>query len=346
MRNISDSIYTAESSSSVLGTRQAHFIRRHLRRTVPVAASIVLCLCSLLSRAPLRAQGTLPQGPEYRYGVKVEMVNLFATVQDAAGKLVTNLRRDDFIVYDNGLPQFISRFSREYIPVSVIILLDNSSSMLAGKKLTNAKKALSQFLERLRPGDEAMLITFRTRPKVVQDFTQHIERLRKELRRLDGNGSTALYDAILTALEEARKAHNQRRTLLLITDGLNTYGRAQIEETIQRLRSEGTELFAIGLESDLPEDLQDRAITRFVLDRLTQSAGGESFTLSESKRLGRICDTISDRIHNQYTFGYYPPPSAGEGWRSISIVTRSAGLKITPSKKGYYAAGRPSVPSR
>ena len=96
MRNISDSIYTAESSSSVLGTRQAHFIRRRLRRTVRLAGSIVLCLCSLLSRAPLRAQGTLPQGPEYRYGVRVEMVNLFATVQNAAGKLVTNLRRDDF----------------------------------------------------------------------------------------------------------------------------------------------------------------------------------------------------------------------------------------------------------
>jgi VWFA-related protein len=218
--------------------------------------------------------------------------------------------------------------------------------MLAGKKLENAKKALSQFLTRLRPGDEAMLITFRTRPKVVQDFTRQFDRLRKELRRLDGNGSTALYDAILAALVEAGRAQNQRRTLLLITDGLNTYGRAQLEETIERLRTEGMELFAIGLESDLPEDLQDKAVTRFILDQLTQSAGGESFTLGDSKRLGRICDTISDRIHNQYTFGYYPPPSTGQGWRSIRIVTRGTGLKVIPSKTGYYAARRISAKSR
>ena len=115
MRNILDSICTGESSSFA---RQAHSIRRRLLSAVPLTGGIVLCLCLLLSRSPLRAQGTLPQGPEYRYGVKVEMVNLFATVQDAAGKLVTNLRRDDFIVYDNGLPQLISRRSSSGFPLS------------------------------------------------------------------------------------------------------------------------------------------------------------------------------------------------------------------------------------
>src|SRR5213592_2840542 len=138
----------------------------------------LLLLCSLAFPG-----GSYCQEPPYiyRFGVKVEMVSIFATVLDRAGRLVTGLNRDDFAVYDNGERQAISQFSREYIPVSVVILLDTSSSMLSGKKLDNAKKALAQFLKRLHKGDEALLMTFRTRPRVVVGFTQDLERLRREI---------------------------------------------------------------------------------------------------------------------------------------------------------------------
>jgi Ca-activated chloride channel homolog len=272
----------------------------------------------------------------YRFGVRVEMVSIFATVLDRAGRLVTGLNRDDFLVYDNGERQAVSQFSREYIPVSVVILLDTSSSMLSGKKLDNAKRALAQFLKRLHKGDEAMLMTFRTRPRVVVGFTQDLERLRREVRRVDGNGSTALYDAVLASLEEIVKARNPRRTLLLITDGLNTYGRAQLQETVNRLQIAGVELFAIGLESNLPEDLQDKAVTRSILEHLTKSAGGEAFALNDPKHLGSICGTISERIHNQYTFGYYPSPLLDSRWHAVRVETRVPGLRVIASKTGYY----------
>jgi Ca-activated chloride channel homolog len=275
---------------------------------------------------------------DYRIGVKVELVSLFATVQDQSGKLVTGLNRDDFVIYDNGVPQMISQFSREYIPLSVIILLDTSSSMDSGKKLDNAKKALVQFLRRLRAGDEAMLMTFRTRARVVQPFTQELAKLTHELNRLDANESTALYDAILTALAEVQGARNRRRALLLISDGVNTYGRSQLREAISELRRGGVELFAIGLESGLPEDMKERVITREVLDQLTRSAGGEAFVVSEPKNLARICATISDRMHNQYTFGYYPSRQEDYQWRSIRLEAKIPGLKVTPSKTGYYPA--------
>jgi len=293
----------------------------------------LLLLCSLAFPG-----GSYCQEPPYiyRFGVKVEMVSIFATVLDRAGRLVTGLNRDDFAVYDNGQRQAISQFSREYIPVSVVILLDTSSSMLSGKKLDNAKKALAQFLKRLHKGDEALLMTFRTRPRVVVGFTQDLERLRREIRRLDGNGSTALYDAVLASLEEIGKARNPRRTLLLITDGLNTYGRAQLQETVNHLQIAGVELFAIGIESSLPEDLQDKAVTRSILEQLTKSAGGESFALSDPKHLGSICGTISERIHNQYTFGYYPSPLLDSRWHGVRIETRVPGLRVVASKTGYY----------
>jgi len=303
-------------------------LRRH-----GLAGVLLLLLCSLAF-----PRGTYCQEPPYiyRFGVKVEMVSIFASVLDRAGRLVTGLNRNDFAVYDNGERQAVSQFSREYIPVSVVILLDTSSSMLSGKKLDNAKKALAQFLRRLHKGDEVLLMTFRTRPRVVVGFTQDLERLRREVRRVDGNGSTALYDALLASLEEIVKARNPRRTLLLITDGLNTYGRAQLQETVHRLQIAGVELFAIGLESNLPEDLQDKTVTRSILEQLTKSAGGEAFALNDPRNLGSICGTISERIHNQYAFGYYPSPLLDSRWHAVRIETKVPGLRVVASKTGYY----------
>jgi len=281
---------------------------------------------------------------EYRYGVAVELVSVFATVSDRSGKLVTGLGSEDFVVYDNGVRQQISQFSRDYIPLSVVILLDSSSSM-RGKKLHNARRALDQFLKRLRPGDEALLMTFQTRPRVLEGFTPRFELIRRALDRVEGNGSTALYDAILAAVDAAASAHNRRRTLLVISDGINNYGRTRLEEATARLRPSGLELFAIGLESNYPEDMDERVVTRAVLDQLTRSAGGEAFVTGEARDLGRICGAISDRMHNQYALAYYPPPSSDGKWRTVRVEPRLPGLRVIASKTGYYPAAPEARPN-
>jgi Ca-activated chloride channel family protein len=285
--------------------------------------------------AQLSPTQTSGQLPIFRYGVNVELVDLFASVRDTKGKLITKLRRDDFLVYDNGIPQSISEFSREYCPLSVLILLDTSGSM-AGRKLDNARRSLVQFLKRLNSGDEAMLIAFQARARIVESFTQDLDRMRRDLRRMEGTGSTALYDAILLALDQVNNAHNRRKTLLLISDGINTYGRTQLKDTIETLRRRGVELFAIGMESNLPEDARERAATHLILSELTASAGGESFLVSDSKDLPRVCHTISDQMHNQYTLGYYPPKARTGEWRKIKVETRIPGLTVVTSKTGYY----------
>jgi Ca-activated chloride channel family protein len=294
---------------------------------------LVLFLC--LSGAIRHTSG---QAPVFSYGVEVEMVSIFATVHDPRGKLVTNLRQEDFVLYDNGAPQRISQFSREYIPLSVLILLDTSGSMY-GTKLENGKKSLIQFLRRLNRGDEAMLVSFRTRPRLLQSFTTDLDRIRRYLRQLEGTGSTALYDSILYALSQSRKSMNRRQALLLISDGINTYGRAELQETVLQLRKHAVELFAIGLDTDLSEDLQHRDATRVVLNKLTESAGGEAFIITDAGELSRVCEMISERMHNQYTLAYYPPRTADGAWRSIRIATRAQSLRVIPSKTGYYPIG-------
>lgn len=279
----------------------------------------------------------LTQTATYRYGIKVEMVDLYASVYNRDGKLVKGLSRDDFIIYDDGVPQAITQFSREYIPLSVLILLDTSGSM-AGLKLDNARKSLNQFLKRLNRGDEAMLMTFQARPHVTQPFTQDLDKIKNSLRRLEGNGSTALYDAVLQSLDVIRESRNPRRTLLLISDGINTFGRSALKDTVITLRRSGIELYAIGIETDSPDDVQEKAVTQAVLNQLTNSAGGEAFMITDASDLVRICRAISDQMHNQYSLGYYPPRTKEGEWRNIRIVTKTPGLTVIPSKTGYYSS--------
>jgi Ca-activated chloride channel homolog len=291
----------------------------------------------MLRGAPDQAHGpTGQENRDFRIGVKVELVSLFATVHDRRGKIVTGLRQEDFSIYDDGVRQPISQFTSEYLPLSIVILLDTSGSM-SGTKLDNAKRSLSRFLDRLNSGDEAMLITFDSRPHVVQDFTPDLDRIRRAIRRMQGNGSTALYDAILTGLKESAKGHNRRHVLLLLSDGINTYGNAELQGTITQLRRSATELFAIGLETDILEELQQyRALTETILNQLTESAGGESFIVGKSSELGKVCSEIAERMHHQYTIAYYPPEVRDGRWRTVRIETRIPGYRVAASKLGYF----------
>jgi VWFA-related protein len=277
------------------------------------------------------------QVQDFRVTVKVDLVSLYASVFDRKGRVASGLRAEDFIVYDDDAPQAISQFSREYMPLSVVIILDTSSSM-SGRKLENAKHSLAQFLQRLAPGDEALLMTFNAQPRLLQDFTRDLDRVRRAMHGLDGIGSTALYDAILAGLKVAQQAHNRRSVLLLLSDGINTYGSAELKGTISQLRQSAAELFAIGLESDQPEEIQSLAVTRSVLEQLTASAGGEAFLVLQPKELGRICDQIAERMHHQYTLAYYPPKTREGQWHRVRIEVRSPEFTVVASKKGYYAA--------
>jgi Ca-activated chloride channel homolog len=301
-------------------------------QTFPALILFTVLLTFALSRGSRAEPG---QGSLFRYGVQVELVGLYATVQDSSGKLITSLKQGDFVIYDNGVPQQISQFSSEYTPLSVLILLDTSSSM-AGEKLDNARRSLGQFLNHLNRGDEAMLMTFRTRPRVIQRFTTDMRLLKRNLNALEGNGSTALYDAILAGLDFSKNSASRRRALLLISDGINTYGKAELRDTVEQLRRQPVELFAIGIEADSTDDAVESLVTREVLNQLTRSGGGEAFMVSEARQLGRVCNAISERMHKQYAFGYYPPRSTDGAWHDVRIESTRPGLRIVPSKTGYY----------
>ena len=266
------------------------------------------------------------------------MVGVFASVLDRSGRLVTDLNQRDFILYEDGKPQIISQFSREYIPLSIVFLLDTSGSMDGGK-LENAHKSLVLLLKHLNRGDEAMLMEFRSKPHVIRPFTRDFGKIESDLKRLEGRGSTALYDAILAALDQMQSARNRRRAIVLISDGINTYGKARLEDTVTALKRHGIELFTIGLDTELPEESREKLTIRAVFERLTQSAGGEAYIIEDPRELRRICAMIADQMHSQYSLGYYPLKTAEGEWREIRLETLARGYRVIASKTGYFASG-------
>jgi Ca-activated chloride channel family protein len=185
----------------------------------------------------------------FKFRSGVELVNVTATVTDASGRFVPGLRKDDFIVYEDGKPQPITNFSNERVPVSLGIVLDTSSSM-AGEKFAAARAALDRFLyDLLDPTDEIFLYRFSGDPDLVQDWTTDRSALRRALGRIVPAGGTAMYDAVAEAVPIAQIGKHRKKALVIISDGNDTSSRTEIAEVKQLIRESEVLVYAIGIDA-------------------------------------------------------------------------------------------------
>lgn len=195
--------------------------------------------------------GQQPQdGDAFRFKTSVELVNVTATVSDARGRFVPGLTAQDFIVYEDDVPQTVSQFSAERVPVSLGIVLDTSGSM-AGDKIDAARSALDRFLyELLDRDDELFLYRFSDRPMLLQDWTIDHEAIGRALGRIVPNGGTAIYDTLMDAVPLARSGRHAKKALLLISDGNDTASASTVGEVKARLRQSEVLMYAIGIDGD------------------------------------------------------------------------------------------------
>jgi len=194
----------------------------------------------------------------FRFKSGVELINVTATVSDSSGRFVPNLRKEDFVVYEDDQPQAVTHFSAERVPVSLGIALDTSGSM-AGEKIRAAQSALDRFLfDLLDRNDEIFVYLFSNYPRLLQGWTTDRTLLSRALGRIVPNGGTALYDAVEDALPLTGKGQNAKKALLIISDGNDTASRAGIREVKQQIRESETLVYAIGIDGN-SEDTARRA---------------------------------------------------------------------------------------
>ena len=219
------------------------------------ALSIAVVLA--LAGATLRGQQPSAQNPDsFRFRSGVELVNVTATVSDSSGRFVPDLTKDDFVVYEDDVRQTVSQFSAERVPVSLGIALDTSGSMV-GEKIDAARGALDRFLsDLLDDRDEVFLYRFSDSPVLLQGWTTNKTSLSRVLDRIAPEGGTALYDAVADAIPMATRGRNQKKALVVISDGNDTSSHVGMRDLKQQIRESEVLVYAVGIDGEADDPIR------------------------------------------------------------------------------------------
>jgi VWFA-related protein len=210
----------------------------------------LLIVCTLaLAAWPLGATQERPAGRGFSFKTGVELINVTTTVTDGNGRFVSGLRREDFVLYEDGKPQVISQFDSERVPVSLGVALDTSGSM-TGDKILAARAAVNRFLlDLLGPQDEVFLYRFDSRPDLVQPWTTDRQALSRAIASVKAGGGTAMYDTVAESIPLAQAGSRQKKALVVISDGNDTNSRTQLPELRHLIRETEVLVYAIGIDA-------------------------------------------------------------------------------------------------
>jgi Ca-activated chloride channel homolog len=268
----------------------------------------------------------------------VDLVLVPVTITDPMNRLVTGLEKENFQLTDNGRPQEIRHFSSEDAPISLGVIFDISGSM--NDKIDKSREAVVEFFRTANPQDEFFLITFSEKPEVLVDFTSSVEDIQSKLVYAVPKGRTALLDAIYLGMNRMRRAHYERKALLIISDGGDNHSRYTESEIKSMVREADVQIYGIGL-FDLgcktPEECEGPAL----LTEVTEVTGGRTFPIGNPNELADVATKIGIELRNQYVLGYRPTSPVRDGkWRKIKVkLNPPKGLPPLHvyAKTGYYA---------
>jgi VWFA-related protein len=320
-----------------------------------------------------RAQQQNPPAPGFSTTVKV--VNLFATVRDKQGKVVTDLTQDDFLLDEEGQPQTIRYFSRETdLPLTLGLLVDTSGS--ERNVLPDERIASFRFLDKVMREDKdtAFVIHFDFEVELLQDLTGSKAALQKSLDQLEigrgrplqrrgggggypgggrhgGGGGTCLYDAVFLGADEIMKKQHGRKALIVLSDGVDTGSKVTLSSAIESAQRSDTLVYSILFEDPNGNGGFGRGRMgggrmggrrpveedgRKVLQQLSRETGAHYFEVSKHLPIDKVYEALEEELRSQYSIGYTPDSkTASSEYRHIHLTTKQKSL-IVQTREGYY----------
>ena len=287
------------------------------------------------------------QAPSIRIGV--DLVSLNVTVTDGSSHYITDLQGDNFSVFEDGIKQDVTLFSRTNLPIALAILLDTSASMET--KLPVAQEAAVGFAKGLRKQDLAEVVSFDSRVIVLQTFTNSAGELEQAIRKTSAGGSTSLNNAVYIALKDLKKVvaksadDVRRQAIVVLSDGEDTSSLLPFEEVRDLAKRSETAIYTIGLKVDEGgSSARGFKEAEFVMRQFAQETGGRSFFPTQISELAAIYGKISDELSSQYTVGYTSKnPKRDGAWRRV-VVRVDRPNTIARTKLGYFAPVAPHQP--
>ena len=267
---------------------------------------------------------------------RVDVVNVFSSVQDRRGNYIRDLERQDFEVLEDGVKQTVEFFSNDTgddaQPLTIALLIDTSGSVK--DKLEFEQRAAANFLKQtLRTNrDLAAVVQFDSDLALVQDFTYDYPLLEKAINRLRAGGATKLYDAIWVSVDELLRHEVGRKVMVVLSDGADTQSAVSDEEAIRIAQDEDVVIYGIGVRSGRFDSDFGK------LEKFAKSTGGLFFnSKARPDTLREAFTKINLGIKNQYSLGYVSTNPRQDGaFREIKVKVKRSRLKVT-YRKGYYA---------
>ncbi len=272
--------------------------------------------------------------------VTTQTVPLYVTVTDQQKRLVPDLERDDFEVYDDGKLQRLTNFENQQTPFTAVVMLDTSGSMTLTLDLVKA--AAEQFLIRMLPEDQGRVGAFNDKIEFhpADEFTSSRDQLVRALKDLDFGYPTRLYDAIDESITKLAGVDG-RKVVVVFTDGDDTASKAHLGSVLDRARAQEVMVYSIGLESDYFNGAQRvRSKPDRGLRKLSDETGGGYFELRKTDDLGPTFTRVAQELHSQYVMGFSPEALDGRVHK-LEVRVKRPGMSARARKT--YVATPPST---
>jgi len=295
----------------------------------------ILLISWLASAQPGKPPANPSSSDDITFRADTRLVVLPISVADKNGKLVTDLKQNEFKVYENGIEQPIKIFKREDVPVSLGIVIDNSGSMK--EKRQKVEVASLDMVKASNPQDEVFIVNFNDEAWLDVPMTSDIKAMQEGVARIDSRGGTAMRDAINGGIDYLKKeGKRQKKVLLVITDGNDNASTMNLEKLVSRAQQNEVLIFAIGLLNE--EERHEAKIAKRALDTLARESGGLSFYPKGVADVDQIALQVAHEIRNQYTLAYSPTaPQMDGSFRQIKVTVNGPGHPTVRTRTGYYA---------
>jgi Ca-activated chloride channel family protein len=286
------------------------------------------------------SQGAGQQSEAPRYPVDVRAVALDVLVTDQKGHFVSGLKRDDFKVLEEGVPQELGFFTAGPTPVTVVVLLDSSASVRSD--MLSIQKAANRFIKNLASGDRARIGFFHEEVVFGPRFTDDMREHSAMINQMRPQRSTHLYDALFESFEKLERVPD-RKALLVFSDGDDQGSRISRQDALEAARQSDVSVYSVGLlgwSADGGMHTNQR-----LLEQIARLTGGRAFFPENEKAMQKAFDRIRDELHHQYRMGYVRVNGEEEPgqWREIRVeLTRRKDL-VVRCRRGYYS-DRPQAP--
>jgi Ca-activated chloride channel homolog len=261
-----------------------------------------------------------------------------AQVTNIIGTPVTNLHKEDFKVFEDGVEQPITNFSMEDAPLSIGLLFDISGSMR--NKIRKSTEAAAAFFKTTNPQDEFFLVEFSDRPKLTVPFTSDPDEVYDRIAHSKPFGRTSLLDAIHMAMAEMKHARNTRKALVIVSDGGDNRSRHTAREIKNAMLESDLQVYAMGIfdtDEKSKHSLEEQNGPK-LLQELADRSGGREYPVISLDDLPSISARIGNQLRNQYLLGYAPINSERDGKYRIINVKVNPRAEI-PDLRVYYRHG-------